>query len=132
MEIAVDRVTFWPNNAPSKRRSLLRHIYNFHSDALHIVERYTPRSPETLNNLRRQKRNIKEEVSYMKANLTAIVGLGLLLAAAPAWAHHAFAAEFDSKKPVKLEGRVTKVEWINPHAWIHINVKNKDGSTTAW
>jgi hypothetical protein len=55
-----------------------------------------------------------------------------LLAAAPLWAHHAFAAEFDGKKPVKLEGTVTKMEWINPHAWIHIDVKDADGKVTNW
>jgi hypothetical protein len=62
----------------------------------------------------------------------AIAGAGLLLAAAPIWAHHAFAQEFDEKKPIKLKGTVTKWELINPHSWIHINVKNADGSTTEW
>ena len=47
-------------------------------------------------------------------------------------AHHAFAAEFDAKKPIKLEGTVTKVEWINPHAWIHIEVKRPNGTTEQW
>jgi len=47
-------------------------------------------------------------------------------------AHHAFAAEFDGNAPVLLKGKVTKVEWINPHAWVHINNVNKDGTTTAW
>ena len=50
----------------------------------------------------------------------------------PSWAHHAFAAEFDIKKPVKLQGTVTKMEWINPHAWIHIDVKGPDGKITSW
>jgi uncharacterized protein DUF6152 len=62
----------------------------------------------------------------------AMVGLGMLLTAVPIWAHHAFVAEFDAKKPVKLRGTVTKMEWINPHAWIHIDVKNADGTTTGW
>jgi hypothetical protein len=60
------------------------------------------------------------------------VAAALLLAVLPASAHHAFAAEYDAKKPVKLKGTVTKMEWINPHAWIHIDVKKDDGSTEAW
>ena len=59
-------------------------------------------------------------------------GVGLLMAAAPAIAHHAFAAEFDAKKPIKLQGTVTKMEWINPHAWIHIDVKKTDGTVEEW
>ena len=62
----------------------------------------------------------------------AVASLGMLVSAAPVWAHHAFAAEFDSSKPIKLQGTVTKMEWINPHAWIHIDVKNPDGTVTSW
>jgi uncharacterized protein DUF6152 len=64
-----------------------------------------------------------------------IIGLGLafgLMAAGHVDAHHAFAAEFDSTKPVKLRGTVTKMEWINPHAWVHLDVKGKDGNVEKW
>jgi len=64
--------------------------------------------------------------------IAAMVGVGALLWAVPAWAHHAFAAEFDAKKPVHLEGVVSKVELINPHSWIHVDVKNADGSVASW
>jgi Family of unknown function (DUF6152) len=63
--------------------------------------------------------------------ITALIA-GSLLSTIPSWAHHAFAAEFDIKKPVKLQGTVTKMEWINPHAWIHIDVKGPDGKITSW
>ncbi len=69
----------------------------------------------------------------MRKTLAVILSAGgLLLAAAPAWAHHAFAAEFDADKPIKMKGTVTKMEWINPHAWIHIDVKGDDGTVTSW
>jgi len=58
--------------------------------------------------------------------------LGLVLAAVPVWAHHAFNSEFDANKPVKLKGVVTKMEWINPHAWMHIDVKKADGTVEKW
>lgn len=54
------------------------------------------------------------------------------LAVAPMYAHHAFSAEFDSKKPLKMTGVVTKVEFINPHSWIHIDVKDEAGTVTSW
>ncbi len=64
-----------------------------------------------------------------------IVGLAVVLALllpSPAPAHHSFAAEFDAKAPVSLKGKVTKVEWINPHAWIHLDVMQKDESVVSW
>ena len=74
------------------------------------------------------------------ARLVLLSAFGLALALAfvfiapppPAAAHHAFAAEFDATKPVRLRGKVTKVEWVNPHAWIHIDVTDEDGAVTAW
>jgi hypothetical protein len=57
---------------------------------------------------------------------------GLLAAAAPLWSHHAFEAEFDSTKPVRLQGRVTQLEWINPHVWIHLDVIDPDDKVVSW
>jgi uncharacterized protein DUF6152 len=69
----------------------------------------------------------------MRINLVvAVAAVGMLFATAPAFAHHAFAAEFDAKRPVHYEGTVTKVELINPHTWIHVDVKNPDGTVTNW
>ena len=64
--------------------------------------------------------------------MKAIVIAALLLAAAPADAHHSFAAEFDIKRPVKLRGIVTSMDWINPHSWIHLDVKDAAGKTVSW
>jgi hypothetical protein len=68
----------------------------------------------------------------LKLKTLAASLLLLVLAAIPVSAHHAFAAEFDSKKPIKLRGTVTKMEWINPHAWIHVDVKNADNVVEEW
>jgi|SRR5262245_17925347 len=69
----------------------------------------------------------------MRKNLiVALAALGVLIATAPARAHHAFAAEFDADKPIKLKGTVTKMEWINPHTWIHMDVKTADGKVESW
>jgi len=62
----------------------------------------------------------------------AVAGTVLVLFAMPVSAHHAFSAEFDAKKPVLLKGKVTKVELINPHSWIHIAVVDPDGSVVNW
>lgn len=62
----------------------------------------------------------------------AVAGLSLLLVAQPVLAHHAFSAEFDASKEIKLSGTITKVEWINPHSWIHLDVKQPDGTVQHW
>jgi len=75
----------------------------------------------------------EEEVTPMRIKLSVVVAaIGLLLMAVPVWAHHAFNSEFDAKKPIKLRGTVTKMEWINPHAWIHVQVKKPDGTIEKW
>jgi len=71
----------------------------------------------------------------MRSQLAVIAGaLGLLVAAAAASvsAHHAFAPELDSNKPVNFKGTLTRVEWVNPHVWIHVDVKKPDGSVEKW
>ena len=62
----------------------------------------------------------------------ALAGVWVLAAGAPLRAHHAFQAEYDDRKPVHLLGKVTEMEWINPHSWIHIDVVGADGKVTNW
>ena len=69
----------------------------------------------------------------MRTRLLVVASsIGMLLGTAQLWAHHAFAAEFDATRPVKLKGTVTQWELVNPHSWIHIDVKNEDGTVTNW
>ena len=68
----------------------------------------------------------------MRLKLAMLLGAVALSATLPLLAHHAFSAEFDEKRPLKLKGTVTKWELINPHSWIHLDVKNTDGSITPW
>jgi hypothetical protein len=70
----------------------------------------------------------------MKSHLAQLLTAALLLGAIAerAAAHHSFAAEFDAAQPVTLRGKITKMEWINPHSWLHIDVTNADGTTTPW
>jgi len=70
----------------------------------------------------------------MRTNLAIVSILGLAMSAwaSSASAHHAFAAEFDANKPVNFKGTITKVEWVNPHSWFHVDVKQSDGTTINW
>jgi hypothetical protein len=67
----------------------------------------------------------------MRPKVVVAAGIAALMAF-PLWAHHSFAAEFDINRPVKLQGTVTAMEWINPHSWIHIDVKGPDGKVVNW
>jgi hypothetical protein len=70
--------------------------------------------------------------NHMRTILPLVLALALLAAAAPLSAHHSFAAEFDQTKVVMLSGTITVMEWVNPHAMIHLAVKNEDGTVTEW
>lgn len=67
-----------------------------------------------------------------KTLLVSLVAAGALGGAAPALAHHAFAAEFDANSPVEIKGTITKARWVNPHSWLYLDVKEADGSVTNW
>jgi len=64
--------------------------------------------------------------------LLVLFAAGALWSAQPAQAHHAFAAEYDEKKPVTLTGTVTKMQWVNPHGWMSMDVKQPDGKVKHW
>ena len=69
----------------------------------------------------------------MRAKIAVVLAVGgLVLAAVPVVAHHAFSSEFDADRPIHLEGTITKMEWINPHAWIHLRTNKPDGTTEVW
>jgi hypothetical protein len=74
----------------------------------------------------------KETIQMRKKLAVVVASVGLLLATVPAVAHHAFSAEFDATKPIKFQGTLTSVEWINPHAWLHLDVKGPDGKVNSW
>lgn len=68
----------------------------------------------------------------MNTKVMTIVGAVLVAAAVPLAAHHSFSAEFDAKKPVTLDGKVVKMEWVNPHSWLHLAVTKPDGTVEEW
>jgi hypothetical protein len=67
-----------------------------------------------------------------KSLASLVIVVGVAAASPPLHAHHAFAAEFDARRPISFKGTVSKVEWVNPHVWIHVDVKKPDGTKEAW
>ena len=65
-------------------------------------------------------------------NLVALAAFGLLPGAVGVQAHHAFSAEFDANRPIKVSGTITRVEWVNPHSWFHLDVKTPEGTVEKW
>src|SRR5579862_4627366 len=77
--------------------------------------------------------NARRHETYMRSICVLLITAGpLLLGATPLLAHHAFSAEFDAKRPVHLEGIISRVEFINPHVWIHVDVTAQDGKVATW
>jgi len=68
----------------------------------------------------------------MRNILSILVGVGALLVSVAAWSHHSFSAEFDVGRPVSLTGKVTAIEWTNPHAWLHLDAKDDQGNVQSW
>jgi hypothetical protein len=68
----------------------------------------------------------------MRTRLISLAICMAVLSAVGAFAHHAFSSEFDANKPIKIKGLVSRIEWINPHTWIHIDVKEVDGKVVKW
>src|SRR5207247_176626 len=75
---------------------------------------------------------MRRDFSMQTKRAVVVVGVGLLLAAVPAMAHHAFSAEFDINKPFHIQGTLTRWEMINPHSWFHFDVKEPDGTVVSW
>jgi hypothetical protein len=97
------------------------------SPVVHSPPRQRTARTRGLLKIRRKEYSMRRTIAVV-----VLAGVTLLLTTSSAMAHHAFGSEFDADKPVKLKGTVTRMEWVNPHSWIHIDVKKPDGTVEEW
>jgi hypothetical protein len=79
-----------------------------------------------------QSEESKNKLANLVLGLLFLISLGVFLNGSSVFAHHAFSSEFDATKPVKLRGKITRMEWVNPHAWMHLRVTDDKGATHDW
>jgi hypothetical protein len=82
--------------------------------------------------MNRQESKLDKKRSRNLAGAGLVAGIVCMVLGSQAFAHHAFSSEFDATKPVKLRGKITKMEWVNPHAWMHMEIVAEDGSIENW
>ena len=108
-----------------------RHEGNYAMSGI-LGEREPKREKQQGSSSRKGPGSMQNKFKFTRSMSVIVIGAGLLSTAVSVWAHHAFSSEFDASQPLNLKGTVTRMEWINPHAWIHMDVKDDGGKVTNW